>query len=132
MSESTEAEPGIRTTTRRSLLTALPATGAMLLLPATAGAGLLLQGPGPIDRHFADWLAARRVINDTTHDEAPQRAWDAWDAAEAAILALPTVTPSDLAKKICVFTDGQMLTGWCDGIVQYELLALALEGEELS
>ena len=108
---------------RRSLLGALPATGAMLILPVAS-----VSDARTIEGLFVQWWKLRCQLNQSGQ-WPPEHLWDAWRALEDQILTMPTETPADLARKLFVVTDGDFLGEMSpESPISAELETLALEG----
>lgn len=66
------------------------------------------EAPAPkLAALLKDWKAAREVVNESGGDDAEVVA--KWLGIEAAMLAIPSRTPADLAIKLYAFTSGEVV-----------------------
>ncbi len=86
--------------TRRSILTALPATGAAIALPFSAKA----DTSTPVMRLFHQWEQARSGLSLRHSEEECDRAVDRMTQLEDQMIALPSQNMSDLAAKIVAYS----------------------------
>lgn len=84
---------------RRTLLTALPASGAAAVYPLSA----LADAPTPIIGLFRQWERANKDAQGASQEER-DRAVDLMTALESRMLALPSQSVADLAAKIAVYS----------------------------
>ncbi|WP_424990646.1 hypothetical protein [Fluviibacterium sp. S390] len=83
---------------RRTLLTAVPASGVALALPTDA------QTATPIQRLYEQWLVLWDEVENLSADDQIDRATDRLIALENQMIELPSQCTADLAAKIAAYT----------------------------
>ena len=114
------------TGTRRALLQGAPAGLITALASGSIAQGAAFTPESECDRLFADWKQALEAFEGEHRDQdgdAPF--YIAVDDAAYRLIAAPTRSPSDLAKKIVAFTWGEVDGMALGGDLQAEIEALA-------
>lgn len=110
---------------RRSLLKALPIVAVM---PAVAAVPALADAETPVSAGYRRYLIARDALANapvSNTDEEDQPLYDAMNAIEDEMMALPSMTPRDMAIKMVVGHHFGDMSGLdYDGMIWAEARAL--------